>query len=192
MAFLNHPTPTSRLLPLQFRKIWKKLFLLEVSASPDGRKLWRSMFVSLLVLAGVYSLLGWVSTPRETFDLLVLLAPVIGAFSVLIFAVVFYQWLYIWTYYYNVGESFLTIRKGVLVRQEITVPFSRIQDVYLDQDAMDYLLKLYDLHVSTATASSGLEAHIDGLNGTNARKLRDLILAKVETANAAHPTGGGV
>ena len=153
--------------------------------------MWRSVFVSLLALAGFYVVLGLASPTSNGVDWPVLLAPLIGLFSILLFSLIFYQWLYVWTYFYDVDESFLKIRKGVLIRREITIPYNRIQDVYLDQDIMDHLLHLYDLYISTATPTSIIEAHIDGLNSQNAQKIRDLILAKVAAVNATTPNGGG-
>ena len=127
---------------------------------------------------------------EKPLDWIVFLIPLIVLFSILVFLLIFYQWLYIWTYFYDIDESFLKIRKGVIVRREITVPYNRIQDVYLDQDIMDHILHLYDLYISTATQSSINEAHIDGLNGERARKIRDLILAKVVASNTNNPNGG--
>jgi membrane protein YdbS with pleckstrin-like domain len=182
--------PTSSIYPLQYRKIWKKLLTLEVTATAQGRKLWRQVFGSVLALGGVAILIG-VSTPgRDAASVTGFLAPFLGMFATLVFAVVAYEWLYIWTYYYDVGESFLKIRKGVIIRREITVPYGRIQDVYVDQDLMDHLFHLYDLYISTATEMSGLEAHVDGLNRQNAEKVRDLILGRVQAANATSPGQG--
>ena len=56
--------PTSRTRPLQYRKIWKKLLLLEITVSRDGQKLWRSVFGSLLALGGIFILFG-LALPRE-------------------------------------------------------------------------------------------------------------------------------
>ena len=182
--------PTSRLYPLQYRKIWKKLLVLEISPSPQSQKMWRSIFVSMISLAGLYIVLGLSVSTRQPIDWPVFLAPIIGLFSLVIFLLVLYQWLYVWTYYYDVGDSFLKIRKGVIIRREITVPYNRIQDVYLDQDIMDHIFHLFDLYVSTATPTSIVEAHIDGLNSVNAQKIRDLILQKVSSSNVTNPDGG--
>jgi len=192
MPLFSHPKhiPTCRLYPLQYRKIWKKLFVLEFSYSQESQKMWRSIFVSLLALVGFYVVLGLALPTRDDFEWSRFMAPIIGLLVILIFSLIFYQWLYIWTYFYDIDESFLKIRKGVIVRREITVPYNRIQDVYLDQDIMDHILHLYDLYISTATQSSINEAHIDGLNGERARKIRDLILAKVVASNTNSPNGG--
>ena len=90
-----------------------------------------------------------------------------------------YQYLYFNRYFYDMDEKNITIRKGVLAQKEITLPFSRITDVYLDQDILDVLFKIYDLHISTPTQESGLFAHIDGVNREGSQKLREMILDRI-------------
>lgn len=99
--------------------------------------------------------------------------------AVTVIANYFYQKQYIKTYFYNMSDNLLIIRKGVFAPQEITVPLGRIQDVYVDQDIIDRLLGIYDIHISTATAASTARAHIDGVDKKVAEELRTLILNKV-------------
>lgn len=73
----------------------------------------------------------------------------------------------------------LVIRKGIVVKKEITLPFSKITDVYVEQDVGDFLLGLYDVYISTPTAESGKFAHIDGVNKKGSVKLRQMILDSV-------------
>lgn len=91
----------------------------------------------------------------------------------------FYQRWYYEVYYYDFGEDFITIRKGPITPHEITIPYERIQDVYVDQDLLDRLFGLYDVHLSSATISSGMAAHIDGVEKPAAGGLRDLLLKTV-------------
>ncbi|HEV2917100.1 MAG TPA: PH domain-containing protein [Candidatus Babeliales bacterium] len=77
-------------------------------------------------------------------------------------------------------DGLLVIRKGVFTKKEITVPFERIQDVYIDQDLFDRLFGLYDVHISTATATSNIRAHIDGVEKKIAEEIRALILNKLK------------
>ena len=87
------------------------------------------------------------------------------------------QWiLYFRRYYYDADASNITIRKGIITQKEVTLPFSQITDVYLDQDVFDVLLGLYDVHISTATQESGQQAHIDGVCKADAMALKELIL----------------
>lgn len=91
-----------------------------------------------------------------------------------------YQYIYYKTYYYNIKNDVLIIRKGVLRPDEIIIPYNRIQDIYVDRDTMDLLLGLYDVHVSSATVQSGKDAHIDGVKNENATKLKEMIIEKVQ------------
>ncbi len=96
--------------------------------------------------------------------------------------VYWYQRWYYRTYFYNMTDKLIIIRKGPLAPREITIPFERIQDIYVDQDIFDRLFNIYDVHISTATAMSGGRAHIDGVTKETAEKLRNLILKNVEEA----------
>ncbi len=91
----------------------------------------------------------------------------------------FYQRWYYKTYFYNVTDEYIIIRKGSLAPHEITVPHKQIQDIYVDQDLLDRLFGLYDVHISSATAASGAAAHIDGVDKETAEKLREIILTHV-------------
>ena len=92
----------------------------------------------------------------------------------------FYQSWYFATYFYDLTDDHVVIRKGPITPREITVPYERIQDVYVDQDIWDRIFGLYDVHISSATASSGFAAHIDGVEKSGADGLRALILSKVK------------
>lgn len=107
---------------------------------------------------------------------------IIGVALVLFGGLYWYQLLYFRTYFYTITDKLLIIRKGVLAPREITVPFDRIQDIYLDQDVIDNMFKLYDVHISTATAESTARAHIDGVEKHTAEQLRELILQKMQEA----------
>lgn len=91
-----------------------------------------------------------------------------------------YQRWYIAVYFYDLNDNFIIIRKGPITSHEIIVPYERIQDVYVDQDVVDRILGLYDVHLSTATVSSAVEAKIDGVEKEAAEGLRTLLLDAVE------------
>lgn len=92
----------------------------------------------------------------------------------------FYQYWYFAVYFYDFTEDFVQIRKGPITPREITIPYERIQDVYIDQDLLDRIFGLYDVHLSTATISSGIEAHIDGVEKQAAEGLRNLLLQTIQ------------
>lgn len=93
-----------------------------------------------------------------------------------------YTWyvkVYIKRYYYAGEENFITIKKGVFAPTEIHVQWQKIQDVYVDQDILDRIMGLYDVHIASATASSGIEAHIDGVNQQASEGLKKFLLGKI-------------
>lgn len=92
-----------------------------------------------------------------------------------------YQMLYFKRYFYDIDGKNIVIRKGVIAQKEITLPFSRITDVYVDRDLLDVLFGLYDVHISTPTEESGRFAHIDGVDKEGSRQLRQMILDNINT-----------
>ena len=90
-------------------------------------------------------------------------------------------------YFYDLTNDFIVIRKGVLTPKEINVPYERVQDIYKDQDILDRIFGLYDVHISSATISSGLSAHIDGVEKPAAEGLRDLLLKTVQNKIKRNP-----
>lgn len=98
-----------------------------------------------------------------------------------------YQIWYFETYFYDLTDNFVIIRKGVFGKKEITTGYNRIQDVYMDQDILDRIFGLFDVHLSTATITSGMEAHIDGLDKTSADGLKTALLSKVQSVGNVVP-----
>lgn len=145
------------------RKYWKKVFT-------------RSWLVVLLaVIAGIsYSLLNGV-VPFSIIPLLIIVA----IYLVFFIPYSIYILAYINRYYYDLGADFITIKKGVLAPSEIHVQYYKIQDVYVDQDVLDRIFGIYDVHIASATATSSIEAHIDGVNYESAEGLKNIILSKI-------------
>ncbi len=97
-------------------------------------------------------------------------------------SIFFYAWyikVYIKNYFYAGEEHFITIKKGVFAPTEIHVQWQKIQDVYVDQDILDRIMGLYDVHIASATAASGIEAHIDGVDSAAAEGLKNFLLGKI-------------
>lgn len=93
------------------------------------------------------------------------------AFVIPTFLVYFYQVLYYRSYYYSFEEEGAEIRKGVVGQSTGHVRYKKIQNVYVDQDVLDRIFGLYDVHYETAGETSGNYSHVDGLNKENADKL---------------------
>ena len=90
-----------------------------------------------------------------------------------------YQRWYYAVYFYDLTPDYIIIRKGPITPREIIIPYERIQDVYVDQDILDRMLGLFDVHLSSATVASGQQAHIDGVEKAAADGLRALLLTTV-------------
>jgi len=99
---------------------------------------------------------------------------------VLLAAKLVHEYAYWKVYYYNASSDILVIRKGVFHRKEIAIPFSKIENIYLDQDVFDRAFGLWDLHFETPTLRSSMEAHIDGLSEKDGMTLRDMLLKQIK------------
>ena len=87
------------------------------------------------------------------------------------------------SYFYDMDNKNLIIKKGVFSTKEITLPINRLQDVNVDQDVLDRIFGLYDVHVSSATSTSAKLSHIDGVNKENAESIKKLIISSVHKRN---------
>jgi membrane protein YdbS with pleckstrin-like domain len=135
--------------------------------------------LGLLIVAGIgagFAFMALVDSPWQ--------APVligIGLVWLLLGACSYgFQRWYFAVYYYELAPDYVVIRKGPITPHEITIPYERIQDVYVDQDLIDRFFGLYDVHLSSATASSGIEAHIDGVEKASMEGLRQALLETVK------------
>lgn len=99
-------------------------------------------------------------------------------FLIVVITYLYQQWYYN-VYFYDLTSDYIVIKKGPITPREITIPYERIQDVYVDQDLLDRFFGLYDVHLSSATISSGMEAHIDGVEKPAADGLRAMLLQTV-------------
>lgn len=168
--------------PLRYRKILKKgLFRIFVTGSVG--------VVASFILFGLIYFLREASLPVIS-DFLALHQEMIAWIWFIVLAGVvlwspFYELLYMISYYYNADDRYVYIRKGVIIKKEITLPFSKITDVYVDQDFLDFVLCLYDVHISTPTLESGLFAHIDGVDKYGAAVLKTLLLEKIQVEQPA-------
>lgn len=155
---------TREQFPLSTKKVLKK--------TVAGALVW-SIFLLILwvVLAFALKIGAWFGIAT------------IGIFGLLFFIILvlyFYQLWYYAVYFYDLTPDYIVIKKGPITPKEITIPYERIQDVYVDQDLLDRIFGLYDVHLSSATASSGMEAHMDGVEKQAADGLRALLLKTVQ------------
>lgn len=153
--------------PLSKKKIIKKTI--------SGMIAWTFLLViAYLVLTVVI----WVASG----DLSLIGLTTLGFFSLIIIisGIEFlYQRWYFAVYYYDLAPDYIVIKKGPITPREITIPYERVQDIYVDQDILDRIFGLYDVHLSSATISSGMEAHIDGVEKAAADGLKGVLLNTV-------------
>ncbi len=163
--------------PLSPKKFTKKML----------QKALGGLFFSI-VIGTVVAVMGFaISSSTDVFGIFAeALAAALVCFILFILIYSAYVKAYIRRYYYDANDSYVTIKKKVFAPAEIHVQFSKIQDVYVDQDILDRILGLYDVHLASATAASAMEAHIDGVEKEAADGLKALLLGKLQ-----NPGSGG-
>lgn len=162
--------------PLSTKKILKKTLASSVSFFILLFIVWIFLFY---VLHSLQNQFMWTTTS--------LTAAFLALLVIVVLVNYLYQRWYFAVYFYDLTPDFIQIRKGPITPREITLPYERIQDVYVDQDLLDRILGLYDVHISSATASSGMSAHIDGVEKDAAQGLRGLLLSTVKERISKNP-----
>lgn len=164
-------------LPLSYKKIIKKSFV------PIFATLSVSFFIGVIVYvtSGVRSnVVTYAVLWALLFDLIV------------ISAIVGYQYLYYKFYYYSFEEDKAEIKKGVVAIATGHVRYGKIQNIYVDQDILDRIFGLYDVHYETAGEVSRFYSHVDGLNRENSELLVSFLNKKVQggTTNISQMENG--
>lgn len=150
--------------PLSTKKILKKTIGYSL--------IWILVLSFVMVPASIF-----LSEATDSFVLPVLVYIAVMGLTILL--TYLYELWYFKVYFYDLTSDFIVIRKGPITPREITIPYERVQDVYVDQDIIDRFFGLYDVHLSSATISSGMAAHIDGVVKNNADGLRNELLQTV-------------
>jgi membrane protein YdbS with pleckstrin-like domain len=136
--------------------------------------------ILFLVIGGIISF-SFGSSGQQLFSSSgTIIVGLVGLLLVIFILEYIYQSWYFDVYFYDLTPDFIQIKKGVITPREITIPYERLQDVYVDQDLLDRIFGLYDVHLSSATAASGMEAHIDGVEKQSAEGLREVLLETVK------------
>ena len=85
---------------------------------------------------------------------------------------------------YAVRQHDLTVRKGVVLRSVISVPFNRVQHAAVQSGPFERSLGLSTIKVFTA-GGAGADLSIEGLSTENAERLKDHILQSVSNLRQA-------
>jgi membrane protein YdbS with pleckstrin-like domain len=147
--------------PLKKNKIVKRFLLAAIS--------WA--FLIILVEAVVVSFLGLRQASVA--------ASLVAAFAVLAAWQYYYEVRYFDAYFYNAQADFLVIRKGWIAPNETVLNYENIREVHLCRDALDRMLGLVGVRITTVTEAPGTEPHIDGLDAENAEAIREAIMENV-------------
>lgn len=161
---------TREQFPLSYKKIIKKTMASTIVYA-----------ILLLMIGGIITFtLGSVGQGAFSSWLGITVVGFFGLLFIIFILTYLYQRWYFEVYFYDLTPDFIQIKKGPITPREITIPYERIQDVYVDQDLLDRIFGLYDVHLSSATASSGIAAHIDGVEKQSAEGLRAILLETVK------------
>ncbi len=169
--------------PLSPRKFWKKIF-----GDLVGVVIFMLIsIVGTIVISGVFN-----ADSSSSGGINGVVFSWFGAITLFLImyliAKAIYVKAYIRRYYYDCNESFVTIKKHVFTPTEIHVQYQKIQDVYVDQDLLDRIMGLYDVHIASATVTSGIEAHIDGVDRQAAEGIKNFLLEKIKTGGVPPAT----
>ncbi|MFH0739662.1 MAG: PH domain-containing protein [bacterium] len=154
--------------PLSTKKVLKKTVM--------GTLVWA---ILLLIIWGVFTFVSSTNSKIGGWFIIATLGIFILLFLIILAVYLYQRWYYA-VYFYDLTPDFIQIKKGPITPKEITIPYERIQDIYVDQDLLDRIFGLYDVHLSSATISSGMEAHIDGVEKSVADGLRKMLLETVQ------------
>jgi len=179
----------SQNLPLSPKKVIKKTIM----RIPWG--LFLIIFLGYIfssigyIFSSIYSISSQPSIIPHKSNFEIIIFTIIPLLSLLyIIAVAIYEYYYYKLYYYNFTDEGAEIRKGVISRATGYVRYERLQNIYLDQDFLDRIFDLYDVHYETAGETSGFYSHVDGLTKENAEKLIAFLNLKAKESEKSTKT----
>ena len=91
-------------------------------------------------------------------------------------------------YTYQITDDGLEVNMGVIFKKNVSIPFGQIENVNIEQSAIDRMLKIARINIETAGSSSGAvkesvgnynsraEAFIPGIEMTDAKKVHDALI----------------
>lgn len=152
----------------------------ERSLAPKVVTSWRiGTLVSLLLPTIVLSTLGFVFLDAWGWVVLG------GLIALALFLTLWYAPARYKRWRWQLTELAVELRFGVIVRQQETVPYFRIQQIDIVQGPLDRVLDLATLQVTTASASGS--ASLPGIANDDAPTVRAELLARAAAAVADHP-----
>lgn len=134
------------------------------------------VFISFVIIGGIMVIFDFILPELKLWWLTIIgiILPIISIICVYIYQVYYYK-----LYFYDFQDDGAQIRKGVISRSTGHVRYERIQNIYVDQDILDRIIGLFDVHYETAGETSGIYSHVDGLNKDNSEKLVEFLNNKL-------------
>jgi membrane protein YdbS with pleckstrin-like domain len=86
-----------------------------------------------------------------------------------------YSELYVRSVFFDIDASYLSVRKGIILRKELIIPLRRISNIASRQDLLGKCFGLCDVSVWSWGDDSARVVSIEGLSRTNAGRLREII-----------------
>lgn len=179
VKYIHSAKSLSQKYPLSPRKHYQKMFYCALAFYLIGIPL---SFFTMHLISPLNLPLRSTTQSRV---LISVLAPTI-LLTCLMIMYSLYQKRYFETYFYDMADGFLIIRKGVFAPKEFKVPIERIVDVYARRSLFDCFFAICNLHIVTScycdisvycNIYTG-NIHIDGLDKKTAYQLRESILNK--------------
>ena len=163
----------------------KKSNTLDLSI-PQRQSIWAIIFIILKFIKS-FARQAWVifipivfgsSRSNNSWDTWEIVIAAMGVFSAIWSVAAYFR------YYYNLSDSELIIKKGILNKSNINIPYERIQSVNFKQNFLHQILNVTEVAIDTA-GSGEKEIQIDALTLENAKYLRKEILErkKIEVAD---------
>jgi uncharacterized membrane protein YdbT with pleckstrin-like domain len=87
---------------------------------------------------------------------------------------------------YKFDEDGIHMRWGILVRREIMLNYSRIQDIHLQSNIVERWLGLARIQVQTASGGTNAEMTLEGIPDPEA--MRDFLYSRMRGAHSAEST----
>lgn len=81
---------------------------------------------------------------------------------------------------YEIDDEGITMRRGLLIRREVSLNYGRIQDIHLSSNVVERWLGLARVEIQTASGSAKAEMTIEGLLDTEA--IRDFLYSRMRGA----------
>jgi len=139
----------------------------------QGLWVFKSTLGSLLSLVILVPLLFWFSRFGESKDTEIsLYIPIVIIFAIFHFVVTILRRA---TFHYSIEGQFLTLRQGILSKQQRQIPYGVIQNLFVKQDLFDRIFGLASLTVENASQGAGAftapqEQKVFGLRVGNQRQ----------------------